>query len=604
MADVTNRVITVVETKYNKTQQRNSQQAIKDLTKLQALSKKRGGSAISGAMILTKEEERRQKTQGLTQTALLATAYKYQDKIGSKIKENFNNSKKEVKNLKETTDFLKKIKIMRKERDRTGSKEFLINIRKGNDTSPVDILERVKGFKTKELAVGLKSTASALGGLGKSLLTGALAGAGIGAIVALVSSLPQILKSSINLASELTEQANSMAIAFKDSATSFGSMSKDAKGLMAFTKELSYTGGTFQGESMKYASQLGFQLGKGEGSAYLTKRLLEAGIDLGSISNISNQRSMQAISSGLAGESEPLRRLGINVMDKDMKEFYEQRTGREDWSELNNKAKTFYRAQAILFQMDESGRTGDFKRTSSDFANLMKTAGAQLKRFGAGLGKVLQLAITPVMVGFIALNNVAFKLSDGLSWLLKGMPDESEITDSGLVAQQKKIELANIREENRLRKESIASMMKENLLRYGDLAGKRRDRASSFRDSISSARDSLMSIGQNLFSRRQNLMDTIAKGGSDFKRNIGLEMLAGIGGLDLKATTSNVKTVEQELVEVNREIAMIEKALGVKIEEQTSQTVTLIEKLGELNLNLKKVTTKPAKAPILPGLIQ
>lgn len=130
-------------------------------------------------------------------------------------------------------------------------------------------------------------------------------------------------------------------------------------------------------------------------AAELTAKLTQATFDLASTMNIDLQRAQQVILSGLAGESEALRRYGILTDVATLKTWALQRGLIAAGEELTEQQKRLLAALKILEDMQARGFWGDFERTNREFANTMRVLQSQARHFFATMGEGLMRLVLP-----------------------------------------------------------------------------------------------------------------------------------------------------------------------------------------------------------------
>lgn len=115
--------------------------------------------------------------------------------------------------------------------------------------------------------------------------------------------------------------------------------------------------------------------------------------DMASFFNISNEEAFRRIQSGLSGEIEPLRRLGIVVSDAAVQA---RAAAMGLTGELTDQQKVLIRYNLILEQTGNA--QGDLARTIDSPANAMRILGAQFENLGIELGTAFLPSIRNVVV--------------------------------------------------------------------------------------------------------------------------------------------------------------------------------------------------------------
>lgn len=188
-------------------------------------------------------------------------------------------------------------------------------------------------------------------------------------------------KKSVDAASNLDEQLNKTAVVFRGSEKDIHRWSKGlAMGFGVSRREALETAGTFgnmlvpMGNSRKRAGEM-------------SKTLVQLGADMASFNNVSTEQAMGALSSGLAGESEPLRRLGVDIRDAALGEFALARGIKKSTSEMSSAEKSQLIYSKIL--ADTGDAQGDVKRTAGSWANVQRRLAAVTEDLSAKLGRKL-----------------------------------------------------------------------------------------------------------------------------------------------------------------------------------------------------------------------
>jgi hypothetical protein len=212
------------------------------------------------------------------------------------------------------------------------------------------------------------------------------AGQGIsnaGKMLTLGMTLPIVaaLGKSISLASDLAESANVVNVTF----------GKSAKEVTDWSKTLNDKFGVVQLEAMKYVGSMGAML-KSSGlstkaSKDMAQGLVELTGDMSSFYNLSHEETWEKIRSGIGGETEPLKALGINMSVANM-EAYALSVGiKKPWKEMKQAEQTQLRYNYLMKVTADSH--GDFARTSEGFANKLRMIQGRLTELGTKIGTIL-----------------------------------------------------------------------------------------------------------------------------------------------------------------------------------------------------------------------
>lgn len=216
----------------------------------------------------------------------------------------------------------------------------------------------------------------------------------IGGIVAAAFAVDKLIdfsKESMELASDLTEVQNVVDV-------TFGSMAAD---INSWSKNMLQGFGLSELSAKKYSSTLGAMM-KSSGLAGvqmegMSKKLTELSADMASFYNLSNDEAYEKIRSGISGETEPLKQLGVNMSVANMEAYALTQGIKKQYSEMNQAQQTLLRYNYLLSVTKDA--QGDFARTSGSWANQIKLLGEQWNIFKGSMGAGFINILAPVVRG-------------------------------------------------------------------------------------------------------------------------------------------------------------------------------------------------------------
>lgn len=129
----------------------------------------------------------------------------------------------------------------------------------------------------------------------------------------------------------------------------------------------------------------------------MSKAVATLAVDLGSLWNIADEDAFTKIRAGLAGESEPLRQLGVNLLEANLNQMLFKEGINKTMQELTESEKVLVRWNAILRQTKSA--QGDAERTQDSYANTLKAVKAEASELGEAFGREL----LPVAQDFLRL---------------------------------------------------------------------------------------------------------------------------------------------------------------------------------------------------------
>jgi len=173
----------------------------------------------------------------------------------------------------------------------------------------------------------------------------------------------------------------------------FGS---NAKAIDAWTRTAATGFGQSRAEALSAVGDFGalftaMEIGQGQ-SAKMSQTMVQLAGDLASFKDVRPEEAMVALRAGLVGESEPLRRFGVNLSEaKIQAEALKMGLISVKGEALDPSAKA-QAAYNIILRETKTAQ-GDYNRTSDSLANTMRTMKAELSDTAAAFGKELIPAV-------------------------------------------------------------------------------------------------------------------------------------------------------------------------------------------------------------------
>lgn len=158
-----------------------------------------------------------------------------------------------------------------------------------------------------------------------------------------------------------------------------------------------------QGVFMSMAS--GFGLARQQ--AYdLSEGLTELAYDLSSLYNEDTEQSVLRLQSALAGEIEPIRRLGISISQATLQEYALAHGIDESVAAMTEQEKALLRSLVLMEGASRIGAIGDFAKTLESPANAMRVLRQQITQLGRALGTVfvpILIQVIPWVQAFVEI---------------------------------------------------------------------------------------------------------------------------------------------------------------------------------------------------------
>lgn len=265
------------------------------------------------------------------------------------------------------------------------------SLRKALQTAAKDT-QGVSG-KLKTLAAG---TGKAMKAIGKTM---AVAG------TAIVSAGSLIIGTGVQWASDLEEVQNVVDTTFGESASAIDEWAKTA------TKAF----GLSELQAKQYSGTMGAMLKStgiaGDKMLEMSKNLTGLAGDIASFYNLDHDTAWQKIRAGIAGETEPLKQLGINMSVANLEAFAMTKGINASWNEMDQASQAMVR-YAYLMETTKDAQ-GDFTKTQGSFSNQMRLIKTNFQQVVANAAKTM----LPTLAGYLQMAN-QFMESGGLTSIL------------------------------------------------------------------------------------------------------------------------------------------------------------------------------------------
>jgi hypothetical protein len=284
----------------------------------------------------------------------------------------------------------------------------------------VTLIPVAKGFQSavaKEMGgvnnVGKKAGADAgtgfKGGFGGAikglvgLAAGALAAAGVGSFV----------KESISQASDLGESLNALQVTYKDLGGSAVAELERIGAEAANTYGLSQT--QFNGFAVQFSSFAGSIAGDGGDVVGTLESITGRAADFASVMNLEVGEAAAIFQSGLAGETEPLKKFGIDLSAAAVEAYAMANGIGTAGKQLTEQEKIQARYGALMEQTSKT--QGDFANTSDGLANAQRILGANFENVQATVGG-------PLLNAFASLTTALIPVTNELGPILVGVMEQ------------------------------------------------------------------------------------------------------------------------------------------------------------------------------------
>lgn len=270
------------------------------------------------------------------------------------------------------------------EREIEATKQQLDELTKTN-AEAADSTEKL-GDSTKELGNQIENAGQKAVTFGDIFKANILSDLVMDGVRKLKDEFVDFAKEGIELASDLTEVQNVVDVTFGGSSGTINNWAKQAATSFGMS-ELA---------AKEYTGTLGAML-KSQGITsdsvvQLSTDLVGLAGDMASFYNLDIETAFSKIRSGMSGEIEPLKQLGINMSVANMEAYALAEGIEKPWKKMSQQEQTMLRYNYLLDQTADA--QGDFARTSDSYANQQRIMELTMQNLSAELGeKLLPVAL-------------------------------------------------------------------------------------------------------------------------------------------------------------------------------------------------------------------
>lgn len=233
-----------------------------------------------------------------------------------------------------------------------------------------------------------------------------------------VAALGMYINKAVDLASSLTEVQNVVD-------TTFGP--EGAKQINAWSKSAIKNFGLSELQAKQFTGFLGAMMKSsglaGKDIVHMSQDMAGLAGDFASFYNLPIEEAFDKIRAGISGETEPLKRIGINMSVANMQAFALSRGIRKSWSAMTQAEQTMLRYNYLLTVSKDA--QGDFNKTlETSYANQKRVAGVMIDQALANLMKKILPMLTRGFQAFNrALERIDFeRVSSGLAMIADIIP--------------------------------------------------------------------------------------------------------------------------------------------------------------------------------------
>ena len=241
-------------------------------------------------------------------------------------------------------------------------------------------------------------------------------------------ALLDVGKNALQAASDLQEVQNVVDTTFGSNANTIDRWAKNASKQFGLTET----------QAKRFTSTIGSMLKSsgmnGDEIVEMSTDLAGLAADMASFYNLDFDTAFQKIRSGISGETEPLKQLGVNMSTANLEAFALAQGLEKTWNQMTQGEQTMLRYQYLMSATADA--QGDFAKTSDGYANALRTAESAVEGIEAKLG---QLLIGPAAEALKWVNDFLGKLTEEPEGTVLDEFNEIEIDTQGKLAEIDKV---------------------------------------------------------------------------------------------------------------------------------------------------------------------
>src|SRR6056297_1981886 len=231
----------------------------------------------------------------------------------------------------------------------------------------------------------------------------------VGAAVAAAGAIAagKLAVDSVQAASDFEESINAVNVAFGDAADGVLKLGENA------AQSLGVSRNEFNQAAVRFSAFAERVVGEGGDVAEFIGDVSQRAADFASVFNIEVSEALQVFQSGLAGEAEPLKRFGINLLQTEVAAFAVANGISASASSMTEAEKVQARYGLLMEQTNKTA--GDFANTSGSLANTQRRLTSSISDLQVEIGSALLPVAQQLVETFAA--NLLPRLEDFGNWL-------------------------------------------------------------------------------------------------------------------------------------------------------------------------------------------
>ena len=225
-------------------------------------------------------------------------------------------------------------------------------------------------------------------------------------------SMAKIGKSLLDFGKEAVQAASNLQEVQNVVDVTFGT--QGAAKIEAWAKKAGTQFGLTETQAKQFTSTLGAMMKSsglaGDEITEMSTDLAGLAADMASFYNLDFETAFQKIRSGISGETEPLKQLGINMSVANLNAYALKKGLSETFEQMSQGQQTMLRYQYLMEATADA--QGDFARTSDGFTNSIRALETNIESLKTNVGNNLLPAISWIVSSI----NSVFQQESGDGW--------------------------------------------------------------------------------------------------------------------------------------------------------------------------------------------
>ena len=204
-----------------------------------------------------------------------------------------------------------------------------------------------------------------------------------------IYAIGKFIQSSIALSSKLAEVQNVVDVTFGQSATKINDFARSAAKSYGLSE---YSAKKYSGVAGSMYKSMGFGA---DSASNMSIEMAKLAGDFASFYDLDTDAAFEKIRSGISGETEPLKQLGINLSVANLEAYAMKKGITQAYGAMSQQNQALLRYNYLLDSTKDA--QGDFSRTSGSWANQIRLMRLQWDSFKSSMGTAFRMILLPIV---------------------------------------------------------------------------------------------------------------------------------------------------------------------------------------------------------------